>query len=86
MDLRPSRMTAPEWRAKLLFKAPSFDVPLAPERIVGITGQSLLVFPLVVELVYGGRRYSLIAFRRSDYKTYSKWRLRLALGVITGRI
>jgi hypothetical protein len=28
-------MTAPEWRAKLPFKAPSFDVPLAPERIVG---------------------------------------------------
>jgi hypothetical protein len=27
-------MTAPEWRAKLPFKTPSFDVPLAPERIV----------------------------------------------------
>jgi hypothetical protein len=38
--------------------------------MVGITGQSLLVFPLVVELVYGSRRYSLIAFRRSDYKAY----------------
>ena len=54
--------------------------------MVGITDQSLLVFPLVVELVYGGRRYSLIAFRRSDYKAYSKWRLQLALAVITGRI
>ena len=35
VDLRPSRMTAPEWQAKLPFKARSFDVPLAPERIVG---------------------------------------------------
>jgi hypothetical protein len=54
--------------------------------MTGITGQSLLVFPLVVELVYGGRRYSLIAFRRSDYKAYSNWRPQLALAAITDRI
>ena len=37
-------------------------------------------FPLRSELVLGGRRNSLIAFDRSDYKVFSKWRLPLAQG------
>ena len=40
-------------------------------RLVGITGQPVLVLCPWVELVFGGRRYSLIAWSTPDYKVCS---------------
>jgi hypothetical protein len=44
------------------------------------------VCPLVVELVFGGGRHSLITLSWFDYRVCSKWRLQLALAGLERRI